>query len=207
MGLDARWMIDNIGSTTSPITSSTANSNFQGFYVANSDATGGTARGIYMRLYLTGAGQSGEAVRAFTTVNAAGAVGVHGIQASVSFGTSGTITGTAVGVRATFQVANATMSTGTAAALEADISSDGASSHFTGTTLSFLRLLASGNSTGATQMNTDAFFLDLNGGALTAGAGASNFINTSVTALTCYGSLRVKCPDGVTRYIPITTGS
>ena len=203
----AKWLSDNIGNTSQPITSSVANANFMGFYVSNSDATGGTARGMYMRLYLTGtSGQSGEAVRAFTTVNGTGAVGVHGMQSSISFGSSGTITGLAVGVRATFQIKNATMSTGTGAAMMAELSADGSSSHFTGTTLSFLRLAISGNGTGVTQLNGDSFFLDFTGGC-TAGAGATYFINTSVTALTAYGSLRVKCPDGVTRYIPITTGS
>jgi hypothetical protein len=205
--LFAKWVSDNIGSTTQPIASSIANANFMGFYVSNSDATGGTARGLYMRLYLTGtSGQSGEAVRAFTTVNGTGAVGVHGSQSSVSFGTSGTITGLAAGIRSTFQVKNATMSTGTATAVMSELSADGSSSHFTGTVLSFFRLAISGNSTGITQLNGDSFFMDLTGGC-TAGSGATYFIDTSKTALTGYGSLRVKCPDGVTRYIPITTGS
>ena len=202
MSLDARWMIDNIGSTTSPITSSTANSNFQGFYVANSDATGGTARGIYMRLYLTGAGQSGEAVRAFTTVNAAGCVGVHGIQASVSFGTSGTITGMAVGVRGTFQVPNATMSAGTGAAVAADISADGSSTSFTGTALSFFKCHTSGNSTGITQLLGQAFLFDFT--SCNTGSGATYFIDNSGTTTPAYvGKVKVRLPSGATGYIAI----
>ena len=206
MAIFAKWLTDNIGTTSQPITSSKTNANFMGFYVSNSDATGGTARGMYMRLYLTGAGQSGESVRAFTTVNGAGAVGVHGSQISLSFGTSGTITGLGVAMRATFQVKNATMSTGTGAAIMAELSADGASSHWTGNVLSFLRFAISGDGTGVTQLNGDAFFLDFTGGC-TAGSGATYLIDTSKTAISGYGSLKVKCPDGVTRYIPITTGS
>ena len=205
MGLDARWMIDNIGSTTSPITSSTANSNFQGFNVANSDATGGTARGIFMRLYLTGtSGQSGEAGRFFTTINGTGGVGVHGLHASLSFGTSGTVTGEGAGVRGTIQVPNATQTTGQLAAVCADLSADGASSSNTSGSLAAFKVITSGNGTGYATIEGQAMFLDLQN--MNAGSGAY-FIDTSKTALTGYGSLRVKCPDGVTRYIPITSGS
>ena len=200
MPLFAKWLQDNIGASSYPITSSVANANFMGFYVANTDATGGTARGMYMRLYLGGAGQSGEAVRAFTTVNAAGCVAVHGIQASVSFGTSGTVTGLAAGVRGTMQIPNATYSSGTAAAVVADVSADGSSTSFTGTALSFFRCHTSGNSTGITQLLGQAFLFDLS--ATNTGSGATYFIdNSATTTPTWLGKVKVKLPSGATAYL------
>ena len=205
MALFSKWLDDNVGSTTVPITSSIANANFMGFYVSNSDATGGTARGLYMRLYLTGtSGQSGEAVRAFTTVNGTGGVGVHGIHAAVSFGTSGTITGECAAVRATLQIKNAAMTAGQKCCVQADLSADGASSSDSSGSLAAFAVTKSGDGTGAASILGTAMFLDLQNA--NAGSGAY-FIDTSKTALTGYGSLRVKCPDGVTRYIPITSGS
>lgn len=201
MGLDARWMIDNIGSTTSPITSSTANSNFQGFYVANSDATGGTARGIYMRLYLTGtSGQSGEAGRFFTTINGTGGVGVHGLHASLSFGTSGTVTGEGAGVRGTLQLPNAATAMGTVAAGLFELSADGASTNPAGTTsLSCLRLISSGNSTGMTNMDTVATIFTIEG--FTSGASSAYYDKGSAITGTIVGTLKIKTPAGI-RYIP-----
>lgn len=80
----------------------------------------------------------------------------------------------------------------------------GASTDITGTTqTSVMRVTFGGNATGVGKFNDAAFFLDLTGVL----AASGDFIDTDKTALTGYGSMRVKCPDGVTRYIPITTGS
>ena len=207
MALFAKWLQDNVGDSTTPITTDKADANFMGFYISNSDATGGTARGMYMRLYLTGtSGQSGEAGRFFTTLNGTGAVGVHGVHASLSFGTSGMITGEGAAVRATLQIPNRATLTGTGAALYPEIWADGSSSSAAAMTVcSFIRPVVGGESSGASTLKGQAFLFDFTG--VNAGSGATYFIDTGKTAVSGYGSIKVKCPDGVTRYIPVTTGS
>ena len=204
MALFAKWLQANIGSSTTPIKSSVADTNFMGFYVENDGV--GTSRGIYMRHYIGGAGASGEAGRFFTTENAAGGVGVHGVHASVSFGTSGMITGECAPVRATLQIPDRATLTGTLAALYPEIWAEGSSSSgAAATVLSFIRPVVGGDSSGASTLKGQAFLFDLTG--VNAGSGATYFIDTSKTALSGYGSIKIKCPDGATRYIPVTTGS
>ena len=166
-----KWLQDNIGDTTTPITSDKANANFMGFYVSNSDAAGGTARGMYMRLYLTGtSGQSGEAVRAFTTVNGTGGVGVHGIHASLSMGTSGTVTGEGAAVRATLQLPNKAVGAGTLASLYSELSADGSSTTTSGVTnLAFMRAVLAGDTTGAADIEDNCALLSLEGGSIASG--------------------------------------
>ena len=201
MALFAKWVTDNIGSTTQPITSKKANANFMGFYVSNSDATGGTARGMYMRLYLTGtSGQSGEAVRAFTTVNGTGAVGVHGLHASVSLGTSGTITGEASGVRGTMQIANKTVG-GTVAGVLGELSADGTSSDATNAAM--FRGTLSGDATGAAKLDDDAYFLTIDGAGTTA---SGNIIQSSVTEAN-YGYSARCLVNGVVMYLMFATAA
>ena len=199
--LFAKWVTDNLGSTTQPITSSKANANFMGFYVSNSDATGGTARGIYMRLYLTGtSGQSGEAGRFFTTINGTGGVGVHGLHASLSFGASGTVTGEGAGIRGTLQVPNAATAMGTVSAGFFELSADGSSTNPAGTTsLSCLRLISSGNSTGMTNMDTVATIFAIEG--FTSGASSAYYEKGTAITGTITGTLKIKTPAGY-RYIP-----
>lgn len=94
------------GSSTYPTTTSTAGKNFLGYWV-KSTATSGDARGLYMRLYLSGAG-SGEAVRAYATAAAANvATGgtVNGIHASLSMNASASISGQGFAGRFTFDAA------------------------------------------------------------------------------------------------------
>ena len=181
MALFAKWLSDNVGDSTTPITTDKADANFMGFYVSNSDATGGTARGMYMRLYLTGtSGQSGEAGRFFTTVNGTGAVGVHGVHASLSFGAAGTVTGQAAAMRNTLQVPNRAVSLATSSAQVSEIYCDGSSSDPSGSTvLSFYRAVESGNATGIGKVDTSSVFLSIEG--TTIGNGKLVHTNTHAT--------------------------
>jgi hypothetical protein len=94
------------GTSAANTTTSTAGKNFLGYWVKSSAATG-DARGLYMRLTLSGAG-SGEAVRAYATAAATGvATGgtVNGIHASLSMDASASISGQGFGARITFDAA------------------------------------------------------------------------------------------------------
>jgi hypothetical protein len=114
IGVDASDQVILAGgvSSAAPRTSSTANKSFVQSYCKATDATGGTTRLAYLRLYLSGAGCNGEAVRAFTTVNgvAAGTGGIHGLHATASLDATATISSSVFmgGVRATLQIDAAT---------------------------------------------------------------------------------------------------
>src|SRR3990172_3135674 len=106
-----------MGTSSLPLTSATTGTgNFLQYYFS-SPATSGDVRGIYNRLYLTGAGAAGESLRTYTTVNAA-ADTTHGIHASLGFGSSGSVTGLGVAGRNTLHVPNAALSGGTYACIQ-----------------------------------------------------------------------------------------
>jgi len=121
------------GTSGSPVTEDTADMTFIKLYFDNG-ATSGDNRGIYNRLYLTGAGGGGESLRSFTTISNVAAGTAHGAHISLSFGTTGSITGLGVGVRSTLHVPNQEQSAGTYAGGQSEVYFDGASSGLSGTT-------------------------------------------------------------------------
>lgn len=168
------------GTSSNPSTISSAG-NFFPVY-GKSTATSGDSRAIYTRLYLAGAGGAGEALRAFTTVSDVAAAGAHGAHISVSFGTSGSITGLAVAARATLQVANTAMSGGTFAAMQAEIYGDGSSSSVSSMTeCSFIRFVADGAATNIkATIDTSGYLFSVQG--LTKGSGKLFQDNTAGAA-------------------------
>lgn len=133
-------VIAGSGTSAAPESITGADKNFLGYWL-KCTATSGTTRGIYMRLYIAGAGQSGETARFFTTVNgvAGGTGGIHGAHITGSLDATGTCAGLLVGCRATLGVSAATRSlSGTFAALQVD-SDIGANNTMPGTT-SFIRV-------------------------------------------------------------------
>ena len=96
-------LLYGVGNSSAPYQWQTAGKNALGFWV-KSLATSGDSRGLYLRLYLNGAG-GGEAVRAFATAGAASvATGgtMNGIHATASIGATGSsISGAANGGRFT----------------------------------------------------------------------------------------------------------
>ena len=70
-------LVFGVGLSSDPATTATANKNFLEFRT-QSTATSGDSRGIYNRLYLAGAGVSGESLRSFTTVSDVAAATAHG---------------------------------------------------------------------------------------------------------------------------------
>lgn len=115
------------GTSASKVSTSTASKNFLGFWT-ESTATSGDSRGLYFRHYFSGAGGSGEALRAYGTVNGvsvATAGTVNGAHISLdATGAGAAISGAAHAVRATFGIAaSATNIGGTCAVakIETDI--------------------------------------------------------------------------------------
>lgn len=197
---DTKGSMLKLGTSSAPISCGTiAGMKFESMYVKTS-ATSGDARAKYVRLYLSGANSSGggEAIRAFTTIEAAIGGGAHGIHTSLSIGTGGSITGLGCALRATLQVPNGNLA-GTTAAVMAEIYAEGTSSNNTGT-MAFFRTVLSGNATGIAALK-DVFFTDFSG----MSAGSGEFIDTDITTHTAYGGLKVNIPSVGTKYIPLVS--
>lgn len=92
------------GTSTTRLTTATADKNMLGFWTETT-ATSGDFRGMYIRSYFSGAGVSGEALRAYGTVNnvtAATGGTVNGAHISLNVtGASGKISGSANALRCT----------------------------------------------------------------------------------------------------------
>lgn len=115
-------ILHGAGLAGTPETTAAANQNFQGYWT-QSTATSGDSRGAYIRHYFSGAGGSGEALRAYGTVNNVAAAGtVNGAHVSLSLaGASAAISGSANALRATLDFAAAVgVVGGTVAVIRAD---------------------------------------------------------------------------------------
>jgi|GEM_PF-1648031 len=190
------------GSSTNPVTDDTAGRIFMGAYFDNGAATG-TARGHYVRLYLTG-GAGGEAGRFYTTVsNNAPVDTCNGIHASLSFGASaGNITGLGTAGRFTLHIPNRAL-TGTCAAVQAELHCDGTASDVSGIT-SAIRVSVGGDATGYGTIQSKVYFAHFDAGCVDATDG---MIDSNRTAITAGGSIKIYI-DGVgERWITYTTGS
>lgn len=194
-------LIMGYGNSTTRYTTSKADARFLDFNLENS-ATSGDNRGMYLRLFHTGAGGGGEALRVFTTVNAN--IGTaHGAHISLNFlATAGAseCSGLGVAMRATLHIPNVASwaPTGTYSVIQSEIYSDGSSSDPAGMTdLSFFRVVNGGDATGAADIDTDAYLFSLQG--FTAGSGKMVYIDVPGTLA---GSLRVKV-GSTAYYLPL----
>lgn len=155
------------GTSSARVTEDTADMKFISMYFDNG-ATSGDNRGVYLRLYLTGAGGGGEALRVFTTVEDVAAGTAHGAHISLNFGTSGTVTGQGIAMRSTLHIpATPLASNVSMSAVQAEIYSDHAEADPGGSTLlSYFRAVNDGLA--KDDVDDDAVLFDIVG--VTAGA-------------------------------------
>uniref|UniRef100_A0A6M3L6B5 Uncharacterized protein n=1 Tax=viral metagenome TaxID=1070528 RepID=A0A6M3L6B5_9ZZZZ len=181
------------GTSSARVTEDTANMKFISMYFDNG-ATSGDNRGLYLRLYLTGAGGGGEAARIYTDVENVAAGTAHGAHISLGFGTSGKVTGQGIAVRGTLHMPTTALpaSNVTYAALQAEIYSDGAASDPAGNLLSAIRILNDGHSTGMIDVDDDAAMIELTGW-------------TSGTGNMLYGSTARCRVAGTSKYLVFST--
>jgi len=190
------------GSSGSPMVHDEAGKNFLEFRFDNG-ATSGDNRGMYLRISLTGTSTGGgEALRAYTNVDA-NMVGAHGAHISLDFAaTAGgsECSGLGVAGRNTLHIPNIASwaPTGTYAAIQAEIYSDGANSDPAGMTeLSFFRVVNGGNATGAADVDDDAYLFSLQG--FTGGSGHMFYADVPGTLA---ASLRIKV-GSTAYYLPL----
>ncbi len=206
MALFAKWLTDNIGTTGKPITSAKADANFMGFYIKNTNATAGsTTRGIYMRLYLAGAGAGGESARFYTDIQGVACDTAHGAHISLGTGestTGGSITGLGVAVRGTLGLySGALAASGTYAAIQPEIYSFGSGSDPSAVTeLSFIRAVNGGNATGMGKVDDKAYLFVLSG--FTSGAAKVWYDHQGTAPGSIEEWVKVKTPGG-DRWLPL----
>ena len=187
-------------STSARRLSASAAGNYGQLY-ANQNATGDT-RAWYIRLYAKIAAASGDAVRAFATVENVAVDTYRGLHASLNFGDTGTVTGLGAAIEGTLHINNSGSAAGTLTSVKAAINSDGASSDPAGaTSLSYIRVENQGNATGAADVDTDAAVIAFAG--LTGAAGVTNTISTTSLAELPAGTIGIRITyGGANYYIP-----
>lgn len=160
--------------------------------------------GRYNRAYIATAAISGDAFRAFATVENVAAATVRGAHISLSMGASGTVTGLGVALECTLHIPTTAGQTGTLYAVKAAINSDGAASDPAGaTTLAYFAAVNQGDATGGADVDTDAVLLDIDGHTV----GNGNLISAVGTAYALAEfthSIRIKVTGLGLMYIPIS---
>lgn len=188
------------GTSGAPVTEDTADMKFVSLYF-DDGATSGDARGVYNRLYITGAGGGGESLRTMTTVSDVAAATAHGAHTSLSFGSTGTVTGQGIASRNTLHIPDASLGGGnvTYSALQAEVWSDGSSSDPNGNKLSMLRMVNGGDSDGRADVDDDAAAIEFSG--FTVGDGNMIAAKAAAAAPNVTNSIRIRLPDGSAAYL------
>lgn len=194
------------GESADPVATPVAGQKMASFYTKNTG--GGDSDGLYWRHYLAGAGQSGEALRAFATVEGVAAANARGAHISLNFSAYATskVTGEGRAVKATLHIPNGAMPAGGSySALQAEIYCDGNDSD-PGAVTEFAVMdftVQGGNSTAQGRVKN---LLSLH--VPTGEEAAGNMHISTITAATmnaaCTEALRVRV-NGNIRYIPLAT--
>lgn len=199
-------LVMGLGTSSGRAQVNAASRNFLSFFFENF-ATSGDNRGMYLRLYHSGAGGGGEAARIFTTVNDVAAATVHGAHISLNFASTGTVTGQGIASRNTLHLANQALASNvTLAATQSEIYCDGSDSDpGDSTLLSFQRFVLGGHADGVADVisSTNSVLFDVQGVAAS-GDGVNGLFRT-VAPTTLAGSLKVLIGSTL-YYLPLYSG-
>lgn len=194
------------GESADPVATAVAGQKMASFYTKNTG--GGDSEGLYWRHYLAGAGQSGEALRAFATVLAVAAANARGAHISLSFSAYATsyITGEGRALKATLHVPNGAMhSGGSYSAIQAEICLDGtASDPGAVTEFSVMDFTVQGGDATAQAKVKNLLSLHVPTGQEAAGNMHISTITAATMNAACTEALRVLV-NGAVRYIPLAT--
>jgi hypothetical protein len=139
------------GTTASPLTTSSASTNFFDFRTQSTDATGADSRGIYWRHYAAGVNCSADCFRPFMTVTGSGATAARGVHSSLSFSGTGSLSGEGDAIKGTLQIPAGLGGTACAVCANLNLQSSGT---VTGNA-SGVRFVLDGNTTAVTAANTN----------------------------------------------------
>ena len=174
------------GTATTRVKSADANAKFVSFYT---EGTGDGQYGAYFRHYVSEAAISNDCLRVFGTVNNVAAATARGAHISLSFGTSGTVTGLGCALEATLHIPNQATQAGTLYAIKAAINSDGATSDPAGaTTLAYYAAVNQGDTTGDDDVDTDVYLFDIQGHTI----GDGNLVEVAADETSYAHNIRIK---------------
>jgi hypothetical protein len=190
------------GTSGAPVTEDTANFKFVSMYF-DCGATSGDAQGLYNRLYITGAGGGGDALRAFGTVLDVAGATARGAHISLSYGASGTTTGMGAALETTLHMPSGGGMAGTNYSIKAAINADAAGSDPAGaTTIAFMGFVAQGTQAGIDDLEDDAVLFDFQG--FTADADATHLYSSTSLAELPTGTIGFRCKVGSALfYLPL----
>jgi len=172
----ANALLMGVGTSADPATTAVASKNFIELRTQSS-ATSGDSRSVYLRHNLSGAGQSGECIRAFTDLTAAVAT-ARGAQISLQVGSTGYVSGLGVGVDAQLYVKGSIVPAGgTYAVLNAEIYGEASADISAVTSLAYIRAVNNGNATAMGIVDDKAYLMSIVGHTV----GAGNMVVASVT--------------------------
>jgi len=200
-GKNSSAVIFGSGNSSYPTALEGSSANGLGFWMTSAE-TGSDIRGIYDRLYLTTAAASGEALRAFTSIQNVIASQAHGAHISLSFGTSGSMSGSGIATRSTLHMPSTALpaSNVTYSAVQAEIYSDAATSDPTGNLISFFRAVNGGDETGGEDVDDDVALFDISGVTIASG----NMVAASTTEANYSHSVRVRI-NGTNYYMMLAS--
>jgi len=194
-------LVLDFGTTAYPVANAATNKRvINGVFT---DTSAGTGRFMYLLHNANGASYEGEVLRPVMAVNAAAAVGVHAMHASIRFGASGGVlnTGEAAVVRGTVEVPNRPL-TGPIAGVYSELYASGTlSDALAASPCALFRADINGDATGVHLLEDHAYFLNIEGPALTIAAGN---IFCAASATTATHKLRCRV-NGVNYWLMLTT--
>jgi len=194
-------LVMGIGTSSGRAQANAASRNFLSFYFENF-ATSGDNRGMYLRMYHSGAGAGGEAARLYTTVNNVAAGTAHGAHISLGFASTGTVTGLGVASRNTLHIANQATQAGTMAATQAELYADGSAAALAGTDVTLLRFLVDGHADGIANIVGASGATLFNVVGVAAGSDGVNSLFRTAAPTTLAASLKVKVGSTL-YYLPL----
>lgn len=146
------------GASSTPATTAVAGAKFFSFYTQTT-ATSGMTRSLYIRHRVNGSGMTGEALRAFMSLNGAN-LSVSGASLGLFITSSGSITGSCSGASTTLEIPDAACGTGHFYAACSIINMLGASSTMPANASAIHQFRVYGNATGAAKV-LNAFHFDI----------------------------------------------
>lgn len=203
-GTDTDGAVLKIGSSTTPASTPLATevaSQSMVRMIFGIDHDGGY--GFYTRSFVRAAAISGDAARIYNTVYDVAGATARGLHASLSFGTSGKVTGLGAAIEATLHLPSTAGATGSLYAVKAAINSDAATSDPAGATiLAYLGIVNQGDATGGADVDDDAVLLHIDGHTI-ANGNLVEAVGTAYALAEFTHSIRIKIGSTL-YYIPIS---
>ncbi len=195
----ANALLLGVGTSADPATTAVADKDFVEIR-AQSTATSGAGRLMYLRFNLAGAGASGECLRAFTDLTAA-LTTARGAQISLQVGSTGYISGLGAGVDAQLYVKGSIVPAGgTYVALNVEIYGEASADISAPTLVAFIRVVNNGDATAKGKVDDKAYLFDLEG--FTSGVAKLWYDHQGTAPANVEEWLKVKTPAG-DRWLPL----